>query len=314
MAITAFALFLAIPLWAQRGGGGHGGFGGGGHGGFGGRAGGFGGHASFGGAHFGGAHSFGGARSFGGMRGGPGYSRGFSRYPSRNGFSHSPYLHNGFRNGFNNNGFRNGFHNRFGGRGRFHDRDWAFRNGCWGGNCWGYGGWGYPWWGWGYDPWLWGDWDSEDTAFDNAYQQDIANANQMNEQSLEEQRMRRQEEVDGDQDLYADQGAYPDQGAYGDQGYVRPPYRPSYQPPQSQSSAPRNDPAATAIIPATVLVFRDQKTEEVKNYAIVGQTLWNFGPHRTEKVPLSELDLAATTKANDDRGVTFTVPNDGEGQ
>ena len=62
------------------------------------------------------------------------------------------------------------------------------------------------------------------------------------------------------------------------------------------------------IMPATVLVFRDQHQKEIQNYAIVGQTLWNFAPQHTEKIPLSELDLAATTKANDDRGVTFRVP------
>ena len=57
MAITAFALFLAVPVWAQRGGGGHGGFGGGHAGGFGGHAGGFGGHAGFSGGHIGGGIS-----------------------------------------------------------------------------------------------------------------------------------------------------------------------------------------------------------------------------------------------------------------
>jgi hypothetical protein len=63
-----------------------------------------------------------------------------------------------------------------------------------------------------------------------------------------------------------------------------------------------------------VLVFRDQHKQEVHNYAIIGQTLWNFAPQRTEKIPLSDLDLPATTKANDDRGLTFRVPGTGEAQ
>jgi hypothetical protein len=67
-------------------------------------------------------------------------------------------------------------------------------------------------------------------------------------------------------------------------------------------------------MPATVLVFRDQHQKEIQNYAIVGQTLWNFAPGHTEKIPLSDLDLAATTKANDDRGVTFRVPTSNEAQ
>ena len=66
--------------------------------------------------------------------------------------------------------------------------------------------------------------------------------------------------------------------------------------------------------PDTVLVFRDQHTQDVRNYAIVGQTLWNFAPGRTQKIALSDLDLPATTKANDERGLTFRVPAAGEAQ
>ena len=63
-----------------------------------------------------------------------------------------------------------------------------------------------------------------------------------------------------------------------------------------------------------MLVFRDQHREEIQNYAIVGQTLWNFAPKHTEKIPLSDLDLPATAKANEDRGVTFRVPESSEAQ
>ncbi len=66
---------------------------------------------------------------------------------------------------------------------------------------------------------------------------------------------------------------------------------------------------ASDILPATVLVFRDQHKQEVRNYAIVGQTLWNFAPDHTQKIPLSDLDLPATTKANDERGVDFRLPS-----
>jgi hypothetical protein len=64
----------------------------------------------------------------------------------------------------------------------------------------------------------------------------------------------------------------------------------------------------------TVLVFRDQRKQEIRNYAIVGETLWCFTPQRTQKIPLSELDLDATVKENDDRGLTFRVPGRNEGQ
>jgi hypothetical protein len=58
----------------------------------------------------------------------------------------------------------------------------------------------------------------------------------------------------------------------------------------------------------TLLVFRDKHTQEVENYAIVGGTLWIFSEQRATKLPLSWLDIEATTKANDDRGVNFRVP------
>ena len=58
----------------------------------------------------------------------------------------------------------------------------------------------------------------------------------------------------------------------------------------------------------TLLVFRDKHTQEVRNYAVVGGTLWIFNEQRATKLPLSWLDIDATTKANEDRGVDFQVP------
>ena len=58
----------------------------------------------------------------------------------------------------------------------------------------------------------------------------------------------------------------------------------------------------------TLLVFRDKHTQEVQNYAVVGGTLWIFNEQRATKLPLSWLDIEATTRANEDRGVDFRVP------
>jgi hypothetical protein len=60
--------------------------------------------------------------------------------------------------------------------------------------------------------------------------------------------------------------------------------------------------------PSTALVFRDQHVEEVRNYAISGGTLWVLSERAAKKIPLAQLDLAATAKMNDDRGVDFQVP------
>lgn len=281
MSLAAFALLLTVPVWAQRGG----------HGGGGGHAGGFGGHA--GGGHFGGGFSGGhsggfssgmhfsghsahgpSGNHFSGVRSGPA-SRGFSRgsLHARRDFSRAPFLHDRFRDG-----------RRF--RDRF--RTFGFRNNCFGYPCrygWGYGYGPY------YDPWLWDWWsDSSSPSHDDEYYNDLQIANQMNQQSLEEQRMRRQEDEDGDQDLYNQ--------------------RASVDPSNSAVDAPSGE----SFLPSTVLVFRDAHKEEIRNYAIVGQTLWNFAPQHTEKIPLSELDIPATSKANDERGVTFRVPVSGEAQ
>jgi hypothetical protein len=271
ISIAAFFLFLAVPLWAQHGGG-HGGGGGhagfsGGHAGFsGGHSGGFGGH-SFSGysggahSHSGGAHAYSGARS--------GFApRTFNRFST----SRGPFLHNGI--GFRN---RNGVTLRNG-----------FRS-CYAGRCGGWG-YGYPWW--GYDPWWWGsNWGSGYDNYDQDYYQNLDIANQMNEQSLEEQRMRQQQEADGDQDAY-----------------VRPPLRPRSSPALDQDKGRQAD----TVLPATILVFRDQHKEEVHNYAIVGATLWNFAPQRTERIAVTDLDVAATTKANEEHGITFRIPAPGQ--
>jgi hypothetical protein len=73
--------------------------------------------------------------------------------------------------------------------------------------------------------------------------------------------------------------------------------------------APKPQAESRAVVSTpTLLIFRDKHTQEVENYAIVGGTLWIFSEQRSTKLPLSWLDLEATTKANEDRGVDFQVP------
>jgi hypothetical protein len=77
-----------------------------------------------------------------------------------------------------------------------------------------------------------------------------------------------------------------------------------------RDSAPATDPPEepVAVQPTTVLVFKDGHRSEVVNYAIVGDTLFDFAGGRAHKILLAKLDLAATRKANDDEGVEFKVP------
>ena len=83
-----------------------------------------------------------------------------------------------------------------------------------------------------------------------------------------------------------------------------------------QASGGYEAPRAAAPAPApadekpvrTVFAYRDGRQLEAQNYAVVGQTLWVFEDDRTRKIALADLDLKATKKLNDERGVDFTVP------
>jgi hypothetical protein len=320
MAIAAFALMLAVPLWAQHGGGGGhagGSFGGGGHSGSigGGHAGGFSG-AGFAGHGSSGSptvHAYSGPLSDA--------SRRYSHLPPTFGFNHpptggftpptsplvrQPFASTGFGRGFGHVGITHGGVH-------IHIRSYPYWGWGWGGYGW---GWGYPFWNWSYfNPWWW---NSSDSGYDDSdYNNNLATASQMNEDNLRDQALLRQEQMDGDQDAYqnaynqgyADAQAQNQQGRYGQYSNPHPPLDP-----ERMQEAERHEPTADSHIRPTVLVFRDQHKQEVENYAIVGDTLWNFAPQETVKIPLSNLDLPATIKANQDRGITFSVPDSDEGQ
>jgi|SRR5579859_780691 len=55
--------------------------------------------------------------------------------------------------------------------------------------------------------------------------------------------------------------------------------------------------------PATVFIFKDGHQLETRNYAIMGEMLFDFSGNNLKKIKLEEIDSAATQKANDDRGV-----------
>jgi hypothetical protein len=131
----------------------------------------------------------------------------------------------------------------------------------------------------GYYPYDW--WDSSSSYdYDEDQARELALASEMDEVSVERQRLREEEDRDRerDQDTYA------------------------------RRSRPREEERAAAG-PETALVFRDQHVEEIRNYAIAGGTLWVLNDHQAaKKIPLAQLDLAATARMNDDRGVDFQLP------
>jgi hypothetical protein len=77
-------------------------------------------------------------------------------------------------------------------------------------------------------------------------------------------------------------------------------------PPEAQEA--QDPPEPVADQPTTVLIFKDGHKSEVQNYAIVGEKLFDFTNGRSRKIPLADLDLPATQKANEERGVDFQIP------
>ena len=157
-------------------------------------------------------------------------------------------------------------------------------------NPWGYGGWyGYPWvsFGWyGGSGWSGGYYSYPAQSYEAqsypAYvyvSPDNGSAYSGNDQQQQQQIDRLTNEVDR---LRADADA-------------------------ARSSVPQ-PPPRPEIRAGTVLVFRDRHSEEIQNYAIVGKTLWVFSEQRARKIPIDELNVPATTKANEARGVDFRLP------
>ena len=72
--------------------------------------------------------------------------------------------------------------------------------------------------------------------------------------------------------------------------------------------APAAAPAKEDNEPATVFIFKDGHQIETRNFAIMGETLYDFSGSVLKKVQLTDLDKNATIKANDDRGITVKLP------
>ena len=112
---------------------------------------------------------------------------------------------------------------------------------------------------------------------------------------------------------YDDGSSYtPDSGYAYNGGYAQPddqgpppPYEPPVEPAQpSSASAP-----ALENTEAITLVFRDGRaSEQIYNY-ILSRTTLSVLDGRHRDIPVDQLDLAATEKANRDAGVDFRLPD-----
>ena len=88
---------------------------------------------------------------------------------------------------------------------------------------------------------------------------------------------------------------------------------PAHPPAEDTAQGDRGASEPEPPLPATLLVFKDGHTLEISNYAIVGPTLFDLTAGHPRRIPLSALDLEATRRQNEQRGVTFELPESGQG-
>jgi hypothetical protein len=100
-----------------------------------------------------------------------------------------------------------------------------------------------------------------------------------------------------------------DRRGAGQRSYVPPMKDAAPHAAQPASETPDDPPAdPEPPLPPTLLVFKDGHKLEVGNYAIVGTTLFDLTPGHSRRVALADLDLDATAKQNDERGIIFQIP------
>jgi hypothetical protein len=86
--------------------------------------------------------------------------------------------------------------------------------------------------------------------------------------------------------------------------------------PSSQTGSALQDDAQQLPkeMPPTVLVYRDGHSEEVTSYSIIGASIytksdyWSNGAW-TRTIQIADLDIPATLKQNQQRGVKFDLPS-----
>jgi hypothetical protein len=101
-----------------------------------------------------------------------------------------------------------------------------------------------------------------------------------------------------------------DRRGSGEDSYV-PPVDPVPTPHAREDGATDTDMAAASSEQSrqpTVLIFKDGHQLDLGNYAIIGAFLFDLTPGHPRRIALADLDLEATQRRNDDRGISFQLP------
>ena len=79
---------------------------------------------------------------------------------------------------------------------------------------------------------------------------------------------------------------------------------------QQRGAVPGNeDPQQATPQTAITVVLRNGQQIQVQNYAVMNQTMWDFTRQPARKIPVSSIDIAASTSATEAKGAEFPQLN-----
>jgi hypothetical protein len=83
------------------------------------------------------------------------------------------------------------------------------------------------------------------------------------------------------------------------------PYEPPSVPQTPPAMAPGGEDAGTASQPAIAVVLKNGQRLSVQSYAVMNGFLWDFSKQPVRKIPVSNIDVSASTKATEANGAEF---------
>lgn len=101
--------------------------------------------------------------------------------------------------------------------------------------------------------------------------------------------------------------SYPD--PYLEPEYGPPEGYPGTSEPEDNSSVEQSATSAEYRPPLTVIFKDGRLPESIENYMMSATLLTNFDSNHYERIPMDQIDIAATQQANRANGVDFQIPN-----
>lgn len=79
---------------------------------------------------------------------------------------------------------------------------------------------------------------------------------------------------------------------------------------EAERFAPPPEPAEQGAVaepeePPTIVILRDGRRLQVRNYAVMGRVFWDFSARPAKQVPIADIDVAASQRANEAQGIEF---------